>query len=61
MIENYGQDDCQCGMCQCNRNQPDKKKKIINHGDWKPAHELEENEINRVAISGDEDYEGIAK
>ena len=53
---NYGQDGCECGMCQ--NNVINKSNNIINHGEYKVASELGENEINRVSIPGDVDYDG---
>jgi hypothetical protein len=54
---NYGQPDCQCKHCRQNR--ANKSKLVINHGDYKKASELADNEVNRVTLPGDVDYEGI--
>ena len=54
-----GGSDCGCGMCK--NKVVNKSSKIINHGPWKSASELKENEINRVPIPGDVDYEGCMK
>ena len=51
---NFGQPDCECKDCLCNKYSGNKH--VINHGAWKPAGELGENEINRVALPGDVDY-----
>jgi hypothetical protein len=51
-----GGDDCGCGMC--NNKVVNKSSKTINHGAWKSASELKDNEINRVPIPGDDDYDG---
>lgn len=52
---NYGLDNCLCLHCVQN-----KGKRIINHGKRKLAHELGENEVNRVSLPGDIDYGGVA-
>ena len=52
---NYGQPDCECGMCRANRNNGTHN--IINHGDWLPANQLSRSMINRVPLPGDVDYE----
>ena len=54
--ENYGQPDCECQQCKTNRAKGNRH--IINHGPWRPAAELRDNEINRVSLPGDVDYEG---
>jgi len=54
---NFGQPDCQCMHCQQNRRS--KHPRVINHGDYKLANELVANEINRVSLPGDVDYEGV--
>jgi len=58
---NYGQPDCQCMHCQQNRSQPPARQKILNHGPYKAAPELADNEINRVSLSGDIDYRPIGR
>ena len=56
---NFGQPDCQCYMCRTNRTLGNKN--AINHEAWKPANQLDDNEINRVALPGDVDYVGVCK
>ncbi len=56
-ILNYGQPNCCCQHCQTNR--ANNNKHIINHGAYKRSHELGENELNRVALPGDVDFEGV--
>lgn len=47
--------------CQhCQANNPHKVPLSINHGPHKHAAELEDNEVNRVSLPGDEDYTGQA-
>ena len=59
-VDTYtGGSDCGCGMCK--NKVVNNSSKIINHGPWKSASELKENEINRVPIPGDVDYEGCMK
>ena len=53
---NYGQADCQCKHCQASRSHDHRW--VINHGPWKSLHELAANEVNRVSLPGDVDYEG---
>ena len=53
---NYGQPDCECLQCQNNRKLPENKRLTINHGPHKPAHALNDNEVNRVPLPGDMDY-----
>lgn len=53
-IPNYGQENCECMHCKSKRT--NKSKNIINHGPFKPAKELETDEINRVSLPGDPDY-----
>lgn len=55
VIPNYGQPNCQCRHCQTART--NKSKNVINHGSYKTASQLVENEINRVILPGDPDYE----
>ena len=52
-----GGPDCTCGMCK--NKVINKSSKIINHGPYKTAANLKENEINRVPIPGDIDYAGV--
>jgi len=56
-IPNYGQPDCQCKHCQQTRN--NKSNLILNHGPHKTAGELGPNELNRVSLPGDPDYDGV--
>ena len=56
-ILNFGQPDCECHHCRNNRKTGSKK--ILNHGPYKTASELAENELNRVALPSDPDYVGI--
>ncbi len=51
---NYGQPGCQCQHCQSIR--INKSKVVLNHGAYKPAKELDKNELNRVSLPGDVDY-----
>jgi hypothetical protein len=53
-IPNFGQPDCECHHCRNNRKSGSKK--VLNHGPYKTAGELAENELNRVALPGDVDY-----
>ena len=55
MPANYGQQGCECKHCQQSRS--NKSKLVINHGDYKPANELAANEVNRVSMPGDSDYD----
>ncbi len=52
---NFGQIDCECRHCQNNRAAGSKHR--INHGPYKPAGELADNELNRVVLPSDMDYE----
>lgn len=52
--DNFGQTDCKCRQCATNRSKGGKH--LINHGPWKDADQLADNEINRVALPGDSDY-----
>jgi len=54
---NFGQPDCQCMHCQQNRRS--NHKRVLNHGEYKPAALLGKNEINRVSLPGDVDYQGV--
>ena len=53
---NYGYGDCECKMCQSTRSRANGR--LINHGPWKSASQLAANEVNRVVLPGDVDYEG---
>lgn len=57
VIPNFGQPDCQCKHCQQNRAQGSRH--IINHGSYKKEHQLEDRELNRIALPGDADFTGI--
>ena len=52
---NYGQPDCECYHCRNNRKSGSKL--IINHGAYKTAAQLADNEVNRVSLPGDVDYD----
>ena len=54
--ENYGLDNCTCQHCLSNNANGHKHE--INHGDYKPVNELARNELNRVCLPGDVDYNG---
>ena len=56
---NYGQPDCECMMCTINSNK--KRKLTINHDAHKHAGSLQIDEVNRVAIPGDVDYNGAVQ
>ena len=55
-IAHFGDVDCECGMCH--NKVINKSNNIINHGEYKVASELGENEINRVSLPDDVDYDG---
>ncbi|KKK64343.1 hypothetical protein LCGC14_2985150 [marine sediment metagenome] len=55
--DRYGSQDCQCLHCAVNKRKGGKH--TINHWSYKPAHELEKNEINRICLLGDVDYQGV--
>lgn len=55
---NYGQVDCECKQCIINRRKGSKH--LINHGPYKDISQLDDNEINRVSLPGDVDYEDKA-
>ena len=59
MPTNYGTDTCTCRHCQNNRRQNNRLS--INHGPYKTAAELKGNEVNRQAMPGDADYEGVMR
>ena len=52
---NYGLVDCECRHCAVNRRIGIKP--IINHGAYKSGNEFADNEINRVSLPGDVDYQ----
>ena len=56
-IPHYGRPDCECKHCQDNRAKDSRY--ILNHGPWKPARLLATNELNRVSLPGDADYDGV--
>lgn len=56
-IPDYGQADCQCKHCKQNRTNGGKH--TINHGPYKTASQLADNEVNRVSLPGDPDYVGV--
>ena len=56
-IKNYGKPNCECRHCQQAR--ANKSKNSINHGPHKSASQLAKNEINRVSLPGDLDYDGV--
>ena len=55
---NYGLEDCQCKQCKLQGT--GRPMHIFNHGAYKDANQLADKEINRVALPGDVDYEGVA-
>ena len=59
MPVNYSQPECECRHCQNNRRQNNRL--FINHGPYKTAAELKSNEVNRQAMPGDADYEGVMR
>lgn len=62
---NFGLPDCECKHCQSNRannaNRATENKLIINHGAYKTSEQLAKNEVNRVSLPGDVDYEGVIR
>lgn len=55
---NFGQPDCQCFHCKQNRaSDVTNGRLIINHGDYKSFEKLAKNEVNRVSLPGDVDYQ----
>jgi hypothetical protein len=54
---NFGQADCACRHCRANRANGSKLE--INHGPYKGCKDLIKGEVNRVALPGDVDYEGV--
>lgn len=56
---NFGQADCECRHCRANRANGSKLK--INHDSNKTINKLGKNEVNRVALPGDVDYEGLGQ
>jgi len=59
VIPNYGQPGCECMHCKHNR--ANGSRHILNHGPHKPAHLLGQDELNRVSLPGDPDYDGTAQ
>ena len=55
--DNYGQEDCQCQ--HCNTNRINGNRHVINHGFQSTTHRRC-NELNRVTLPGDVDYNGVA-
>ena len=55
---NFGDPDCMCKMCIGNRSKT--KPHILNHGALKRCDQLGENELNRVSLPGDVDFQGAA-
>ena len=56
--DSYGSPDCACQHCRINR--ANGNKHVINHGPNKPASRLAANELNRVPLPDDMDYDGVA-
>lgn len=56
-IANYGQPNCECQHCINNR--ANGSKHTLNHGAWKTAADLGDQELNRVSLPGDADYAGV--
>ncbi len=54
----FGLPNCECKHCQQNRTNGNGH--IINHGPVKTFNKLAKNELNRVSLPGDVDYEGVA-
>jgi hypothetical protein len=54
---NFGLFDCQCMHCRQNR--ANGSKLVINHGPAKAIGKLGPNEVNRVSLPGDVDYDGV--
>lgn len=61
LIPNFGQPDCQCAHCRAMRANNPHGLKSINHGKPKTLPQLAKNEVNRVSLPGDVDYEGVCK
>jgi hypothetical protein len=57
VIPNYGQVDCQCRHCK--QAKTNRSKNVINHGAYKPDCLLAKDEVNRVSLPGDPDYDGV--
>ena len=53
------QPDCQCRHCQQTKTRREQDQLIINHGPYKSRHKFGKNEINRVSLPGDSDYDGV--
>lgn len=56
---NYGQPNCECRHCAQTKTQRERGQIVLNHGAYKPEHELADNEVNRVSLPGDVDYAGV--
>ena len=56
-IPGFGGPNCECMHCRAIKSNG--LNLTINHGPYKPAGELVENEVNRVAMPGDPDYIGV--
>ena len=54
---NYGLSDCECNHCRINKSKGGRH--ILNHGAYKDAGQLADNEMNRVAMPGDVDHIGV--
>ncbi len=54
---NYGLPDCECQHCKSNR--ASGSRYFLNHYTYKAAGHLSSNELNRVALPGDVDYDGV--
>lgn len=57
---NYGQADCRCRHCQQTKILRERGQLTLNHGARKTITELGDNEINRVSLPDDVDYQGVA-
>ena len=53
---NYGLNNCECWHCAVNKRRGNKH--VLNHGTYKDAAQLADNELNRLSLPGDVDYEG---
>ena len=56
-IPDFGGPECGCKMCH-NYRARGKDTKLLNHGPYKPVSELAEDQLNRVSLPGDIDYQG---
>ena len=54
---NYSLEDCECKHCDWNRKTGGKH--ALNHGEYKDCSQLADNEVNRVSLPGDVDYDGL--